>query len=492
MINRKKNDRKASKSSLLTSSRKLIKASAFIVSFAYIIVFVASALLLLNIIENRVRSVFSEYLISAIEAEEHDLRGVYNRGGIEVLTATILDRLKAHENVQYLLVDQKQAVIIGNLPFWPKDFQLSQNNILSDNEGVFFFKDSTGAARKSVVRKLLLPNGEGLLVGRDLDKMESLTKLIRDASEYAIILAVVLGCTGGFFIAMRVLSRIDTMSEDTIDIMNNNLVGRLTVTGSGDEIDRLAESINNMLDQIEELVSGIKQVSDNIAHDLKTPLTRLRNKAAEALTLSSSTDELRDALEYVIEESDSLIKIFNALLMIARMEAGHISDNMTSFDAANVVTDVAELYEALAEDEGIDFITNIEQGLYIVGNRELLGQAIANLLDNALKYGRPRTGSTIKPLIQVSASYQSDHAVIAVADKGKGIADKDKEVVFKRFSRLETARTQPGFGLGLNLVAAVASLHDGYVILDDNNPGLIVKLVIPLQDDPVIDVNKDI
>jgi signal transduction histidine kinase len=207
----------------------------------------------------------------------------------------------------------------------------------------------------------------------------------------------------------------------------------------------------------------------------------LRNRASDALATAGTADDLRDALEYVIQESDDLIKVFNALLMIARMEAGHASENMTFFDASTVVADVAELYEALAEDEGVQLAVQMEPNLNVFGNKELLGQAVSNILDNALKYGRSDRPGNRRSVISVSARHNANYVVIEVADSGKGIPDKDKERVFKRFTRLEASRTKPGFGLGLSLVAAVANLYGGHVKLDDNRPGLIVRLIIPMM-----------
>jgi signal transduction histidine kinase len=336
---------------------------------------------------------------------------------------------------------------------------------------------------RAIVRVYMLPGGFRLMVGRDVEERARLYDVIQRAFGYSIVLIGVLGCAGGWFITRRVLKRVDDMTETTRVIMDGDLSGRLKIVGTGDELDRLAQNLNAMLDRIGELMGGLKEVSDNIAHDLKTPLTRLRNKADEALRTARSPEELRGALESNIEESDNLIRIFNALLMIARLEAGSAREGMTDFDASEVVRDVTELYEALAEDVHVPLSVAVDDNLTVHGNRELLGQAMANLLDNALKYGvRRKDGDAFPPAIHVSARRQDGTVLIAVADRGLGIPEAERGHVLERFVRLESARTSPGFGLGLSLVAAVARLHGGVLRLEDNAPGLRAELAIPLKE----------
>jgi signal transduction histidine kinase len=260
----------------------------------------------------------------------------------------------------------------------------------------------------------------------------------------------------------------------------------LPVSGSGDELDRLAEGLNDMLGRISELMTGLREVSDNIAHDLRTPLTRLRNHAEAALAFGGDAATYRQALEKTIEESDQLIRIFNALLLIARAEAGGDLGPLQPLDIGEAARSVGELYEPIAEEEGVALTVHAEDGLKVRGNRELIGQAIANLVDNALKYGAPHKGvdgAGVKPDVVIAAQRAGRSVSLTVADRGPGISPADRARVLDRFVRLEDSRSRPGSGLGLSLAAAVARMHGGTVDLEDNQPGLRVRLTLPMADD---------
>jgi signal transduction histidine kinase len=259
--------------------------------------------------------------------------------------------------------------------------------------------------------------------------------------------------------------------------MAGDLSGRLPMAGTGDELDRLAESLNAMLERIEALMKGLKEVSDNIAHDLKTPLTRLRNRCEAALRSGRSEGDYRAAIEATIEESDGLITTFDALLMIARAESGHARDDMNEFDAAGVAHDIGELYEPLADDKGLALKVDAPAAAPLKGNRELVSQALANLVDNAIKYAKPNGGASGE--IVVGARGEGDRIMLSVADGGPGIPESERGRVVERFVRLETSRSEPGSGLGLSLASAVARLHGGELRLEDNHPGLRATMALP-------------
>jgi signal transduction histidine kinase len=303
---------------------------------------------------------------------------------------------------------------------------------------------------------------------------------VESAGRWSVAVVVILGIAGGVFVSRRVLRRIDAMTQTAQTIMAGNLSGRLPVGKSGDELDRLALNLNDMLERIEALMQGLKEVSDNVAHDLKTPLTRLHNRCEEALRTAKTETEFRSALEETIAESDEIIRTFNALLLIARTESGGVRDNMTEFDAADVVRDVAELYEPVAEEAGLELKVDAAPSP-MKGNRELISQALANLLDNAIKYAAPAgiavNGAPAEVLI---VSGEVDGGIrLSVGDHGPGIPETDRERVIGRFVRLEQSRTKPGSGLGLSLASAVARLHGGKLTLEENAPGLRVTLDLP-------------
>jgi signal transduction histidine kinase len=316
-----------------------------------------------------------------------------------------------------------------------------------------------------------------MLIGRDLSEPERFRAVVQRA------LMVALGMMGlgalaiWYFVGRRALKRIDSVSEASARIMEGDLTQRLPVMGTGDEFDRLSENLNAMLGRIGTLNEGLKQVSDNIAHDLKTPLTRLRNRAEAALAGERKSAEYREALEATIAESDQLIRTFNAILMISRLEAGYSAESVTKVDLADAVRDVVELYEPAAEDVGVALEAKLEGHFVVVGNRELIGQALSNVVDNAIKYS---AGATENARVAVSVEHVGHEIHLVVADNGPGIPEEaDRQRATERFVRLEESRSQPGSGLGLSFAKAIMRFHGGKLDLSSNNPGLSAAMIFP-------------
>jgi signal transduction histidine kinase len=268
--------------------------------------------------------------------------------------------------------------------------------------------------------------------------------------------------------------RLDSINATTLRIMRGALHERIKVTGSDDEFDRLSVNLNNMLQQIDRLMLAMREVSDNVAHDLRSPLTRLKSRLEITLLTHKTPEQYRQALEQTVQETDHILTTFNALLSIAQAEGGAARGEMEVVDLATLCADVAELYEPLAEAKQLALHTGLADSAPIKGNRHLLFQAITNLVDNAIKYSAP--GGEVA----LSVAVAGDGVEVVVADRGPGIPEADRERVLQRFVRLEQSRTTPGNGLGLSLVTAVMTLHDGSLELADNQPGLKAILRLPL------------
>ena len=374
----------------MTALGKLFRTTTFKLTLVYLTVFALFAAFLLGYFALNTRRLITEQITDTVNAEITGLSEQYRLGGIRRLVIVVDARARRPGSSLYLVTTFAGEALAGNVTALTPG--------ILDNPGwtetVYHRIDETETGEhpghEALVRVFQLPGGFRLLVGRDLDERERLYHIVLSAGRWSVAIVIVLGLAGGLFVTRRVLRRVDAMTETTRTIMAGDLGERLAVAGTGDELDRLAENLNAMLERIEALMSGFKEVSDNIAHDLKTPLTRLRNRSEEALRTAKSEAEYRAALEATIEESEGLIRTFNALLMIARAESGQARDDMSEFDAAEIAHDVGELYEPLAEEKGIALKVEADAPAKVKGNRELVSQALANLVDNAIKYTEPR------------------------------------------------------------------------------------------------------
>jgi signal transduction histidine kinase len=457
---------------------KLFRATAFRLTLFYLLIFVVFAVSLLGYFALNTRRLITEQITTTITTEISGLSEQYTQGGIRRLVIVVDLRSRRPGSSLYLVTTVTGEGLAGNVGSLEPGV-LDHPGWLETNYRRL--EAPEGNEHRALVQIVQLPGGFRLLVGRDLDERERLFGIIANAGQWSLALVVVLGLAGGFFVSRRVLNRIDAMTATAQTIMAGDLAGRLPVAGTGDELDRLADHLNAMLERIEALMRGLKEVSDNIAHDLKTPLTRLRNRCEQALRGSADVAEYRAALETTIAESDDLIHTFDALLMIARAEAGQARDNMAEFDAAEIARDIGELYEPLAEEKGLELKVEAPTGAPVRGNRELVSQALSNLVDNAIKYAKPGSAmmNGAPAEIVVKADSEGDRILLTVADHGPGIPEADRGRVVERFVRLEQSRSEPGSGLGLSLASAVARLHGGELKLEDNQPGLRSTIALP-------------
>ncbi len=458
----------------MTILGKLFRTTAFKLSLAYLVVFAIGGIIVLGSVAWSVNSLLDVQIGQTVEAEITGLAEQYETGGIRHLIDVIERRTRQPGSSLYLVTDFAGEPLAGNVAQLPPGV-IDRPGLI---ETPYQRQNETGPKHLALARVFLLPSGFRLLVGRDLEERENLRIVMLHALFVSLIWLVLIGLLVGLFFSLRVLRRVDAMNATAKRIMTGDLSGRLPLAGTGDELDRLAQNLNAMIERIGELVAGVREVSDNIAHDLRTPLTRLRNGAEEALRATGTPADNRAALERIIEEADGLIAIFNALLMIARAEAGAGAgaEGLSSCDAGAALRDIVELYEPVAEEAGITLAVEIEPELSVSAYRELLGQALANLIDNALKYGAVEGRGTI----EASARRAGATVELIVADHGPGIPAEDRNRVVQRFVRLEGARSRPGSGLGLALAAAIAHLHGGTLRFEDNDPGLKAILSLPL------------
>jgi signal transduction histidine kinase len=461
----------------VTAFGKLVRSTAFRLTLVYLVVFALYAAALLAYFALNTGRLITEQITETVNDEIAGLVEQYTVGGLRQLILIVENRSLRPGSSLYLVTAPTGQALAGNVG----SLAPGVLDKTGWSETVYRRLDEQETAEHSaLVRVTQLSGGFRLLVGRDLEERARMGAIITTAARGSVALVVVLGLAGGFFVTRRVLRRFDAMTATTQRIMAGDLSGRLPVTGIGDELDRLAANLNDMLERIEALMHGLKEVSDNIAHDLKTPLTRLRNRAEATLAGRHKPADYRQALESTIAESDQLIKTFNAILMISRLEAGYSSESTSRVDLAAAVRDVVELYEPVAEEAGVALETSVPDALAVNGNRELIGQALSNIVDNAIKYS---ADSTAKPTVRVALERFGHEIRLSVADNGQGIPDDaDRARVTERFVRLEKSRSQPGSGLGLSLAKAIMTFHNGRLDLLPANPGLSVVMSFPARE----------
>lgn len=445
----------------------VFKSTAVRLSALYILLFALCAAFLVFYVTALSERLLNQQTRDGLRQEVQDVQRAYTNGGMNLMLRTMERRARQPGANLYVIAGPNGEILAGNVasvqpgvldrPGWT-DFPFRYER---------YSETGNGRVHLASAHVFQLDNGLRILVGRDLGEPARFRLLVRNALMVALAIMGAGALIIWFAIGRNALKRIDRVSAASQKIMAGDLSQRLPVGGSGDEFDRLSVSLNEMLGRIEKLNEGLRQVSDNIAHDLKTPLTRLRHKAADALTLDDG-DARRQALEGIIAESDQLIRTFNALLMISRVEAGSIAAELSDVDISAIAADSLELYEPVAEEAGQALKAEIAPGLAVRGNRELIGQAITNLIDNAIKYA----GDGAPGGICLTLSDRGGEVALAIADNGPGIPADKHEYVVKRFVRLDESRSKPGTGLGLALVEAVMELHGGRLELSDTHAGV--------------------
>ncbi len=450
---------------------KILTSFTFRYMLLYVLALSAAVFLMMAVIYGFFTYNYFQELRQSIIEELETLALVYQGQGVPGVEQYVSDQQQSPTTgrFHYLLTDAEFDKLAGTLDQWP-DYREFGDGWVAFGLSVTDF-GSEEPALELMARPYTLPDGRHLLVAlRYSDVLESV-RLVMKTLLRTMLATVFFGVIGGFFAAAGTLRRIESLNEGISDIVHGDLSQRIPMGDAVGNMRELIENFNQMLDQTESLMAGVRTVADNIAHDLRTPLTRLRNRLSQLQQQVPADDE--DTVREIIEECDQVLSTFNALLRIAQLEAGNRISIFSQLDLGELVQDVIDLYEPLAQDKQIDMHCWCKEQLYD-GDRDLLFQMLANVLDNAVKY-TPQGGHISVTL----TSSDRGLPVLAVTDSGPGIPVADRENVFRRFFRLESSRgLQPGNGLGLSLVQAVVNLHHGHVGLSDNHPGLRVEITL--------------
>ncbi|MCA8889539.1 MAG: HAMP domain-containing histidine kinase [Parvularculaceae bacterium] len=470
---------------------RLLRTTTFRFTMIYVLLFAFAVGLLGWFFYQSTFGVVSKQTDSVINQEVQVLAEVFSSEGAGVLRRVVRERAAWRDDGLYMLIGAPSgAVLAGNLTALPPE-------ALSAGEGFFDFTyerprvDAAGRelgvetrkARGKIRRFKPAPDAEAsflVFVARDIADREALRARSQALMARIAAATIGLGILIGLMFSRTLLHRVDSVSRTARAIRDGDLSKRITLNGSGDEIDNLAINLNAMLDQIERLMTGMKEVSDNIAHDLRSPLNRIRGRLNDAV--KAGPDEKDEALRATLADAEDMIATFNALLSIARIESGEGAGSMDVVDLVAIAEEMAELYEPAAQDAGFILQLKTQPSPPVRGSRALISQALANLLDNALKYAAG--GTTIRIDVRKGAE---GRVLLSVLDDGPGVPASDRDAVVKRFVRLEQSRTTSGSGLGLSLVSAIARAHGGSVTLGDaasnsQRKGLKVTIAFPSID----------
>lgn len=414
---------------------------------------------------------------AAIQADAQGLAEHFNAGGLPALVLTLEDRLA--QNVEddsiYLLVGPNNQRLAGNLEHWPQ-------GTAEPNAWYELPIERAGMRSLALVQSYNLPGGFHLLIGRDVQLRAQLRTLLTDALPWALLVLLVMGSVGALVVRSLFRRALANVSATAVAIAAGDFTQRVKLSGRGDEFDQLAETINDMLDRMARLMEGVREVSNAIAHDLRTPITRARARLEDAALHADTPDELRAAIERATADLDGIVAVFQALLRIAEIEAGSRRAAFAQFDLVPLLSGVADLYGVFAEEKGTTLSVQTPSQLMVYGDRELLQQAIANLVDNAVKFSP--AGGVVRLSARATSNRETSNSVeIVVADQGPGIPEAERSRAAERFFRGESARNTPGSGLGLALVQAVAHLHGGSLSFADAAPGLLAVLALPGHDE---------
>lgn len=452
--------------------RRLVKSTGFRFALLHTLVFILSVSAIAWVAEVTVTSALERQARDRVETEAGSLMAEYQRHGLTGLRSTIEERSSAAKRrLQYAIVDAQGQVIAG-------DRYLAEFATLSTTAAQMVPRyNGENATDNILVASRSLERGLRLVIADNLESVEDVEDVVLNGFLVALALALVLGLGAGALFTRSLLRRVDSVTRTAEAIIGGDLSQRIALTGSGDDFDRLAATLNTMLDKIHDLLENLRQVSNDIAHDLRTPLARLRQQLEDARNRASASVDYEGAIDRAIVEADALLDTFSALLRIAQIEAGVRRSSFRNVDLSDVMRKVAEAYGPALEDSGRLLETDIPEKVTITGDRELLIQLFANLVENTLRHTPSHTRVVMR--LRRTGAY----ALAEISDNGPGIPREEQSRVFRRFYRLERSRTTPGNGLGLSLVAAIVELHDATIEVTDNTPGVKITIGFSANDD---------
>jgi len=449
-----------------------LRTTTFLLTLRYMVLFFVSVTILFVFISWSATGYVEQEIDAAIQAEVAGLNEQFVQRGPQGLARIVAMRISANldSDAVYLMADADLNPLVGSISEWPA--------LIPEADGWVSFEHIEAGGDSIMVRARVFAPQQNLrlIVGRKVRALTQLTQLFDRTLFWGLSITLALALTGGLMMSNNVLRRVGQFNSTSRRIMDGDLSQRIATTGSGDEFDELAHNLNAMMEQIESLMNNIQHISDNIAHDLRTPLTRLHNRLED---LRQDTDSAESAgIDACIEDAEGLLATFNSLLSIARIESGTYEATLNPVNLSQCVRDGFELYKVLADEKSISLSCDAPGTIEVRGDRNLLFQTVTNLLDNAIKY-TPTGGE-----VSISVQHDPNHVVLSVADSGPGIPADMRNQVLQRFFRLDESRSEPGAGLGLSLVHAIVQRHGAQLELDDNTPGLLVRLVFPADQSP--------
>lgn len=461
---------------------RLFRTTPFRLTLLFLALFAAAASAFLAYIYLATAGEATRRTDQNITREMRSLVAAYDRAGIDAVNQSLIERAASERPFLYLLMKPDGTRISGSIAESP----IEGGPTAAPARASFSVTDYDAQGRlvKHPARGFQerLSGGEILFVGADISEDQAYVVKIVRALWGAGALVIILGLVGGLLVSRNVSRSMGALNDVVAAVRNGDFGARASVRGARDEFDELSEGINEMLDRLERSMAGHRHSGDAIAHDLRSPLTRLRARLETAyLDVEAGKGDAKEAVAQALEDTDGVLKTFSAVLAIARLQAAGQAPDQTLFDPSELAADLADLYEPTCEDKGLDFGSELAADLQVRGNREFLAQALANLLDNAVKY-TPAGGAIMLRVRRRS----SGEIEFSVTDTGPGVPDEDRSRVVERFVRLENSRSEPGSGLGLSLVAAVAEAHGGRLELSEGpgkvgemGPGLRVALILP-------------